>query len=68
MEIIAEENTIGTTRYRPNRMNKSVKKVITDVAVTESTGRRTAVITPRAIPIKYFIQTFISLIISYSRM
>ena len=56
---IAEEKTIGTTRYLPNRTNKSVKKVITDGAPTESTGKRTAVITPRAIPIKYLIQTFI---------
>ena len=68
IEIIAEENTIGTTRYRPKRTNKSVKKDITEVAATESAGRRTAVITPRAIPIKYLIQTFINFIISYSRM
>ena len=66
--IIAEENTIGTTRYRPKRTNNSVKKEITEAAATESAGKRTAVITPRAIPIKYLIQTFINFIISYSRM
>ena len=68
LEIIAEEKTIGTTRYRPKRTNKSVRKVITDAAETESAGKRSAVITPRAIPIKYLIQTFIYFIISYSRM
>ena len=56
---IAEENTIGTTRYLPKRTNNSVRKVITDVAATESAGKRSAVITPSAIPIKYLIQTFI---------
>ena len=59
MAIIADEKTIGTTRYRPKRTNKSVRKVITDAAETESAGKRSAVITPRAIPIKYLIQTFI---------
>ena len=57
--IIADEKTTGTTRYRPKRTNKSVSKVITEAAETESAGKRSAVITPRAIPIKYLIQTFI---------
>ena len=41
-------------------MNNSVKNPKTEVPIALSKGKINAVIMPMAIPIKYFIQTFMS--------
>lgn len=68
IETMAVEKTIGTTIYRPKRTNNSVKNAKTEDACALSKGNKIAVITPIAIPIKYFIQTFINKIITYYGM
>ena len=56
---ITVEKTRGTTMYLPMRINKSVKNTTNSLTFTFSKGRINDAIIPKAIPIKYLIQTFI---------
>lgn len=60
IETITEEKTIGITKYRPKFINNCVKNPKTSELFAPSKGRTKAETTPRAIPIKYLIQTFIT--------
>ena len=56
-ETIAVEKIKGTTRYRPNLINNSVKKERKSAAFALSNGRINAAKIPSTIPIIYFNQT-----------
>ena len=57
--IAMPKNRVGSRVYRPNRIANSVRKFNTSEAVRLSIGMMIAARTPKVMPIRYLIQSFI---------